>query len=53
MLDSPIPSDLAFLFPIVTLMIIGLIIVFILDPDDKRSRRKQMRLPFDKGRHTR
>jgi hypothetical protein len=51
MLDRMITSDLAFLLPITTLMIIGMIIVFILDLTEKRSRRKQLRLPFNK-KHT-
>jgi hypothetical protein len=31
----------------------GVIIVFIMDLTDKRSRRKQLRLPFDKKRSAR
>jgi hypothetical protein len=49
-LDKPIPSDLAFLLPITTLLVIGMIVMFILDLTDKRSRRKQLRLPFEKKR---
>ena len=50
MLDRMLHSDLAFLLPITTLLIIGLIFVVILEVGDKLSNRKQMRLPFDKKR---
>ena len=43
-------SDLAFLLPITTLLIIGMIVLFVLDLTDARSRNRQMRLPFDKSR---
>ena len=42
-------SDLAFLLPITTLLIIGMIVLFVLDLTDTRSRNRQMRLPFDKS----
>ena len=46
-------SDLAFLLPITTLLIIGMIVLVVLDATDKRSRDRQMRLPFDKGSNAR
>ena len=48
MLDRILMSDLAFLLPITSLLIFAMIVLFILDFGDKYSRRKQMRLPFDK-----
>jgi len=46
-------SDLAFLLPITSLLIIGMIVFFVLEMIDKQSRRKQMRLPFEKSRNAR
>ena len=48
MLDTPIPSDLAFLLPITTLLLIGILVIAVMEWTDKRSRRKQLRLPFNK-----
>ncbi len=48
MLDRLLTSDLAFLLPITSLLIIGMIVFFVLEIMDKHSRRKQLRLPFGK-----
>jgi hypothetical protein len=48
MLDKPLTSDLAFLLPITTLLVIGMVVMLVLEWTDKRSHRKQMRLPFDR-----
>lgn len=42
-------SDLAFLLPITTLLVIGMIVLFVLDVTARRPRDKQMRLPFDRS----
>ena len=46
-------NDLAFLLPITTLLIIGVVVLFVLDATDKRSRDRQMRLPFDESGNAR
>jgi hypothetical protein len=46
-------SDLAFLLPITTLLIIGVIVLAVLKITEKRPRNKQLPLPLDKTNHAR
>jgi hypothetical protein len=46
-------NDLAFLLPITTLLIIGVIVMAVLKITEKRPRNKQLPLPLDKTPHAR